>query len=134
MDAAYRALSRKRTVAALQKGRGVAMIDETSAKRILQGQNNRSSLYQKEKKEDKEDVQERVTLAREMRAAANPKRVKLERDDLTKLLFKMFERQGHWSLQALQKETDQPGAYLRCAGRGGAARVTPPSGACCSFA
>jgi hypothetical protein len=112
IDATYRALTRKRTLASLQKGRSVSVItDGRAAQRLYQQQHNRASLYVKQTLADKEEFEARS--ARELALKGPSRRARMERPELEQLLFRMFERQPHWALPALQKETDQPGAWLR---------------------
>lgn len=113
IDAAYRALTRKRTLASLQKGRSVAVItDGRAAQRLYQQQHNRASLYVKYTQADKEELEARS--ARDLvNKAGTAKRARMERPELEQLLFRLFERQPQWALPALQKETDQPIGWLR---------------------
>lgn len=41
------------------------------------------------------------------------KRVRMDRDALEHMLFKLFERTPYWTLVQLQKHTDQPTAFLK---------------------
>jgi hypothetical protein len=113
VDAAYRALTRKRTLASLQKGRSVSVItDGRAAQRLYQQQHNRASLYVKHTAADKEEYEARS--ARDLKGAGGPaRRTRMERPELEQLLFRLFERQPHWAFPALQRETDQPGGWLR---------------------
>lgn len=86
-------------------------MDTQAAQRLYAQQHNRTSLYQKETHADKE-MQVEARSARDLKAVGN-RRVKMERQELEQVLFRLFERQSHWSFPALQKETDQPGQYLR---------------------
>ncbi|GBF92297.1 general transcription factor IIF subunit 2 [Raphidocelis subcapitata] len=113
IDAAYRALTRKRTLASLQKGRSVAVItDGRAAQRLYQQQHNRASLYVKYTQADKEEFEARSARDLASKAGAG-KRSRMERPELEQLLFRLFERQAQWALPALQKETDQPIGWLR---------------------
>ena len=111
----YRRLARARTEAAKNRGRGVALIDDDrAAVRLYQGQHHRGQLYVKSTQADREALEAAAVSARELRARAQgPKRVRMERAELERLLFRLFERQPAWSLQALQRETDQPPMFLR---------------------
>jgi hypothetical protein len=60
---------------------------------------------------DKEEYEARS--ARELKGPALNRRVRMERPELEQALFALFERQPHWAFMALQKETDQPGGWLR---------------------
>jgi len=112
VDDAYRALTRKRTLASLQKGRSVSVItDGRAAQRLYQQQHNRASLYVKQTAAGREEYEARS--ARDLKAPASNRRVRMERPELEQLLFRLFERQAHWALPALQRETDQPGGWLR---------------------
>ncbi|KIZ00177.1 transcription initiation factor TFIIF beta subunit [Monoraphidium neglectum] len=124
-DEAYRALTRKRTLASLQKGRSVAVItDPKAATKLYQQQHHRTALYVKHTQAsigsgggfgwpwaDKEEYEARS--ARELKGPALNRRVRMERPELEQALFALFERQPHWAFMALQKETDQPGGWLR---------------------
>ncbi len=41
------------------------------------------------------------------------KRVRIEKDDLEHMLFKLFEKTPYWTIQQLQKQLEQPTSYLK---------------------
>ncbi|KAI8462816.1 MAG: transcription initiation factor IIF, beta subunit-domain-containing protein [Monoraphidium minutum] len=117
LDEAYRALTRKRTMASLTKGRSIAIItDDKASKQLYRSQHGLSNLYRKQTKEDKDALAARAESARALRGAggaAGARRVRMERGELERALFGLFERQPQWAFPALQRETDQPSAWLR---------------------
>lgn len=47
------------------------------------------------------------------KARDSSKRVRMDRDALEHMLFKLFEKTPYWTLVQLQKHTEQPTAFLK---------------------
>ncbi len=67
-------------------------------------------------------------------SASDTKRVRLERSDLERILFSLFEKQGLWNLYQLQRQTEQPAAWLKVRAFDAccSSKKQPFSRACCS--
>mmetsp|Transcript_26857 Transcript_26857/g.58602 ORF Transcript_26857/g.58602 Transcript_26857/m.58602 type:complete len:282 (-) Transcript_26857:6-851(-) len=101
LDAAYRALSKDRTIRASTKLRTVQRFEDTREERVQARRNFDAALNSKRKAESE----------REKRL--DNKRIREEKGKLEEILFALFERTPHWTFQQLQRETNQPGQYLK---------------------
>lgn len=99
IDESVRALNRQRNTEATTKTRLLRVIgDPTAVSSAPLPGANRAALRQ--------------ALA-DRKARDSTKRVRMERDALEHMLFKLFERTPYWTLVQLQKQTEQPLAFLK---------------------
>ncbi|KAF8059210.1 tfg2 [Scenedesmus sp. PABB004] len=105
VDAAYLHSSRARLAAAARPAaRKVEVIDDVKEVKRLAG--GTVPLYSQQRAAR--------TKVRTVAAAGGPaKRMRMGRDELEAELFKKFGEQPHWHFVQLQKEVDQPVAYLK---------------------
>eukprot|EP00775_Hariotina_reticulata_P008782 gene8782-8960_t len=106
VDPAYLQNSRKRLAAAAAAkptARKVVLIDDVRTAQKLEGGQNLPIWSQR-----RDAKQKSKPVAREDR-----RRVRMARDELEQELLRQFEKQPHWHFMALQKELDQPAAYLK---------------------
>ncbi|KAK9827401.1 hypothetical protein WJX81_008134 [Elliptochloris bilobata] len=104
IDPEYRRLSRERHQAAATKTRLMRVIEDP-----------RSATFARNPAPVKIQIGKRKeALPSGSRRKSPPeKRVRMERDALEGLLFRLFERQANWNFAQLHKETDQPAAWLK---------------------
>lgn len=99
IDASVRTLNRQRNKEATTKTRLLRVIgDPTAVSSAPLPGANRAALRQ--------------ALA-DKKARDSTKRVRMERDMLENMLFKLFEKTPYWTLLQLQKQTEQPTAFLK---------------------
>uniref|UniRef100_A0A061S5P8 Transcription initiation factor TFIIF subunit beta n=1 Tax=Tetraselmis sp. GSL018 TaxID=582737 RepID=A0A061S5P8_9CHLO len=98
IDPAYCKLSRERYEAANRKTRTLQMTD---------GRRDRFAHLKRQQKPKRPAETLRGSRPSET------KRVRMEKDELEKLLFSLFEKRPNWSLSDLVEATDQPQAWLK---------------------
>lgn len=95
LDDTYRRLNRERHEAAATKTRVMQVIDDP-----------------REAKKGLKPIQGALKRKLPVKEESQ-KRVRSERDELERALFRLFERRPHWTFTQLQRETDQPAVWLK---------------------
>ncbi|KAK7380747.1 hypothetical protein VNO78_33264 [Psophocarpus tetragonolobus] len=98
----YAKLCRERTNKYMVKSRQIQIIDNDSGAhmRPMPGMISFSTSGPSEKKKPPAKV-------------TDTKRTRRDRGEMEEIVFKLFERQSHWSLRNLIQETDQPEQFLK---------------------
>lgn len=107
VDASYLENSRRRMAAAASGKaagkRGIQIMEDTTEViKLGMGTNHQLYTFQKEKKNKPTQPQGQLN-----------RRIRMDRDQLEAELLSKFEKAPHWHFTQLQKELDQPVAYLK---------------------